>query len=30
MFDTLLAMGIGAGFFVVMYEWVTVVANTMP
>jgi hypothetical protein len=30
MFDTLLAMGIAAGFFVVMYEWVTLIANTMP
>ena len=30
MFDTLLAMGIGAGFFVIMYEWVTLIAITMP
>jgi hypothetical protein len=30
MFDTLLAMGVGTGFFVLMYEWVTMIANTMP
>jgi hypothetical protein len=28
--DALLAMGVGAGFFVLMYEWVTMIANAMP
>ena len=30
MFDALLAMGVGAGFFIVMYEWVTMIAEAMP
>jgi len=30
MFDTLLAIGIGTGFFVIMYEWVTMIAKAMP
>ena len=30
MFDTLLAMGVGAGFFVLMYQWVTMIAEAMP
>ena len=28
--DALFVLVAGAGFFVVMYEWVTVIANTMP
>ena len=28
--DTLFVLGVGAGFFLAMYEWVTMIAETMP
>ena len=28
--DALFVLGVGAGFFIAMYEWVTMIAETMP
>jgi hypothetical protein len=28
--NTLFVLGVGAGFFLAMYEWVTMIAETMP
>ena len=28
--DALFVLGAGAGFFIAMYEWVTMIAETMP
>jgi hypothetical protein len=28
--DALFVLGVGAGFFLAMYEWATMIAETMP
>jgi hypothetical protein len=28
--DALFVLGVGAGFFIAMYEWVTIIAEAMP